>query len=143
MKKFVSFRRNTRAIKRYYEELDRITEGLEDNEDYLISDESIRHFQILAGRVDRILGFAENQRDYVTQLREAYQSQIDIEQNKLMKIFTVVSTIFLPLTLLVGWYGMNLRMPEFGWKYGYAFVATLSVAVVIGCVIFFKRKKWF
>lgn len=139
----IMFRRQVRAIKKYYDELDKITEGLAANESALISEDCIRYFQILEGRVDRILGYAQNQRDYVTQIREAYQAQIDIEQNNLMKIFTVVATIFLPLTLVVGWYGMNFSMPEFAWKHGYLFVSLLCIAVVAGCIIFFRKKKWF
>jgi magnesium transporter len=84
-----------------------------------------------------------NSRDYVSQVREAYQAQVDIDQNTIMKVFTVITSIFLPLTLLVGWYGMNLRMPEFSWDYGYPFVILLSVIVVSLCVVFFKKKKWF
>ena len=84
----------------------------------------------------------KNLREYVTQVREAYQAQIDIEQNRIMKVFTIISGIFLPLTLLVGWYGMNLRMPEFRWTYGYPLAIILSVVIVIVCLIFFKRKKW-
>jgi len=143
MKDFIRFRKSIRDIKKYYDGLDKVTEGLSDNESDIISEGYIRHFQILAVRVDRLLAYAQNQRDYVTQVREAYQSQIDIEQNKLMKVFTVVSTIFLPLTLLVGWYGMNFKIPEFAWHYGYLFVALLSLAILGGCIIFFKKKKWF
>jgi magnesium transporter len=59
-----------------------------------------------------------------------------------MKIFTVITSIFLPLTLLVGWYGMNLQMPEFNWPFGYPFVILLSVIVVIVSIVIFKRRKW-
>ena len=73
-----------------------------------------------------------NLRDYVTQVREAYQAQIDINLNKVMKIFTVITSIFLPLTLIVGWYGMNLKMPEYSWVYGYPFVIGLIVVTAEG-----------
>lgn len=53
-------------------------------------------------------------------MREAYQSQLEIQQNDLMKVFTVVTTVFLPLNLITGWYGMNFGdMPELSWHYGY------------------------
>lgn len=64
-------------------------------------------------------------------------------ENLESKVFTMVTSIFLPLTLIAGWYGMNLNMPEFGWKYGYLFVAGLCVLVVIVWLIVFKKKKWF
>ena len=84
-----------------------------------------------------------NAKDYLTQVRESYQSQVDIEQNEIMKVFTVVTSIFLPLTLIVGWYGMNLKMPEFEWDYGYLFVTVLCIAVGLIWYFIFKKRKWF
>ena len=61
-----------------------------------------------------------------------------------MKIFTIITTIFFPLTIIVGWYGMNFaNMPELTWKYGYLYVTALSVFVVILLIIIGKKKKWF
>ena len=68
----------------------------------------------------------------VAQLREAYQSQLAIQQNDLMKIFTVVTVLVLPLSLLTGWYGMNFAgMPELGWKYGYPAVIAVRALIVV------------
>lgn len=139
----ISFRREILQLKKYYEQLNRIFEGLIQNENNIISEDSLRYFNILDSRIDRLFANVLNIRDYVTQVREAYQAQIDIEQNNLMKIFTVMTSIFMPLTLIVGWYGMNLKMPEFSWKYGYAFVIVLSISITIFSLILFKRKRWF
>ena len=58
--------------------------------------------------------------------------------------FTIITTIFFPLTIIVGWYGMNFaNMPELTWKYGYLYVTALSVFVVILLIIIGKKKKWF
>jgi magnesium transporter len=76
-------------------------------------------------------------------VREAYQAQVDIEQNQIMKTFTVITAVFFPLSLIAGWYGMNFQMPEFGWRLGYPYVIALSAAVCAVCVICFKLKKWF
>jgi magnesium transporter len=81
--------------------------------------------------------------DYVTQVREAYQSAVDIDLNRIMKVFTVITAIFLPLTLIVGWYGMNLQMPEYAWPYAYPAVIAVSVCVAGLCVAYFKKHKWF
>ena len=82
-------------------------------------------------------------REYSTQLREVYQAQIDIRQNKIMKILTVVTTIFLPLTLIVGWYDMNFKyMPELSWKYGYLAVILLSAVIVFFCVRICRKKHF-
>ena len=68
---------------------------------------------------------------------------MDIRLNTTMKVFTVVTTIFLPLTVIAGWYGMNFQMPEYEWKYGYLIVILASVACVVAGIAFFKKNKWF
>ena len=90
-----------------------------------------------------ILNAVQSLRESVAQLREAYQSQLSIQQNDLMKIFTVVTAVFLPLTLLVGWYGMNFsNMPELSWKYGYPAVIVISLVIVMICLWIMKKKKF-
>ncbi|HPW00179.1 MAG TPA: CorA family divalent cation transporter, partial [Oscillospiraceae bacterium] len=77
------------------------------------------------------------------QTHQAYQASIDIEQNQTMKLLTIVTAVFLPLTLIVGWYGMNFQVPEYGWRYGYLYVILLSAAMVVFCLYILKKKKWF
>ena len=72
-----------------------------------------------------------------------YQSRINMKQNRVMQFLTVITTIFMPLTLITGWYGMNFRfMPEIQWRYGYMAVMGLSAVILIIEYIIFKRKKW-
>lgn len=142
-KSIVLFRKELIRLKKYYEQLNSIFEDIIGNENELISQGHLRYFAALDNRVDRMFNTVLNLRDFVSQVREAYQAQIDIEQNGIMKVFTVITSIFLPLTLIVGWYGMNLQMPEFNWKYGYPAVIIFSAVVCLICIVFFKRKKWF
>ena len=82
-------------------------------------------------------------RGSVVHLQDAYQSYIDLKTNHNMQLFTVMTTIFFPLTVIVGWYGMNFEyMPELKWRYGYIFVIVLSVVVVAILAIVGKKKKW-
>lgn len=128
--------------KKYYEQLLDVAEGMEENVNGILSKDALRHFRIFTARVDRLNRSVLNLRDYITQVREAYQSQVDIKLNEIMKLFTVVTAIFLPLTLLVGWYGMNFKnMPELSWPYGYALAILLSVLFVAASLVYFKRKK--
>lgn len=144
LSKIVQYRKELLRLKRYYEQVDSVLDNLNANINGLLSDESIRRFTILANRTDRFHASVLNLRDYVTQMREAYQAQIDIEQNNLMRIFTVITAVFLPLTLMVGWYGMNFQyMPELSWKYSYLAFIGASVLVCIILFIIFKKKKWF
>jgi magnesium transporter len=94
-------------------------------------------------RMLRLSDIAASVRDHTTQVRELYQTQLDVRQNRTMTLLTVITTIFMPLTLIAGWYGMNFRyMPELEWRYGYLAVFVLSVAVIVYCLVLFKRKKW-
>ena len=138
----MTFRKKLLSLKLYYQQLLEVYEGIEQNENALIDLKEERNFRILSGRANRLYNGVMNLRDYVTQVREAYQTQIDINLNSIMKVFTVITSFFFPLTLIVGWYGMNLKMPEFGWRYGYLFVIGISVMTAIGTLFFFKRKKW-
>lgn len=144
LRKIVEYRRELLRLKRYYTQLQSIVEGLLDNENGLLSQAALGRMGILRNRVDRCHAAVLNLRDYVTQMREAYQAQIDIEQNALMKIFTVITAIFLPLSLMVGWYGMNFDwMPELRSKWGYPVFILVSAAVCLVLIRFFKKKKWF
>ena len=70
-------------------------------------------------RVEALKNETERLREYAMQVSGEYQSQVDIAQNRVMQLLTIVTTIFLPLSLIVGWYGMNFDMPELSWEYGY------------------------
>ena len=139
----ISLRRELLKMKRYYEQLSLILSELSDNEGEFIPPELQKRFAVVDRRADYLLNFVLHLREYTTQVREAYQAQIDIEQNQIMKFFTVITTVFLPLTLIVGWYGMNFKMPEYEWEWGYATVIALSVFIVVASVVIFKKKKWF
>lgn len=95
-------------------------------------------------RVERLQNHVHLLRENVLQIRELYQSMQDARQNKTMAIITIVTTIFLPLTLITGWYGMNfVYMPELQWRYGYLAVIMISMIIVIAEIIYFKKKKFF
>lgn len=143
LEQIVAWRRELLRLKRYYEQLDAIFDQLAVNDNGLLDRQAVRRFSNLGNRTERFLGSIQNLREAVTQLREAYQSQLAIQQNDLMKLFTLVTVVFLPLTLLAGWYGMNfVSMPELRWRYGYPAVAIVGLAIAVGLVWYFRRKKW-
>ena len=126
-----------------YEQLNFIFDEMTVNDNQLFSEDGVRRLMTLRNRTDRYLSAVKNLQEMVSQLREAYQSQLSIEQNDLMKIFTVVTVIFLPLSLLAGWYGMNFSyIPELKWKYGYPVVILVSIVTVVALIWKFKKKKW-
>lgn len=136
-------RRELLRLKHYYEQIDTIFDEMTINDNRLLSSKTIKSITILGARTDRYLNKVYNLQELVSQIQETYQSQLSIQQNNLMKIFTVVTAVFLPLTLLVGWYGMNFsNMPELHWKYGYPMIIVVSIGIVVAMVCYFKHKKW-
>lgn len=94
-------------------------------------------------RVDRLKQVAQSLREYAMQVQDVYQSEISIHQNDIMKLLTIVTTIFLPLTLIVGWYGMNFyNMPELDWEYGYPVTAGVSLFIIIACLWFLRKRNF-
>ncbi len=143
IKEIIFLRKRILSYKHYYEQLSSITEEIEENENNLLTEKEVRYFHILTNRAERFLNSTDNLQDYVSQVREAYQTQVDINQNSIMKLFTVITAIFLPLTLIVGWYGMNFDMPEYSWVMGYPAVIILCICVTFGSIYYFKKHKWF
>ena len=93
-------------------------------------------------RTERLHQYAAEMKEYTQQIREIYQTQITVQQNRVMNFLTVVTTIFMPLTLITGWYGMNFyNMQELHWQYGYICVIIISIVVIIAECIYFKKKK--
>lgn len=91
-----------------------------------------------------VIDTLETFRDTISGMLDIYLSSISNRLNEVMKVLTIISTIFIPLTFLSGVYGMNFRyMPELGWKWGYPALLVLMLGVALTMVSFFKRKKWF
>jgi len=81
--------------------------------------------------------------DRLDYLQDTFLGLVNIQQNKIIKIFTVVSVIFMPPTLIASMYGMNFKfMPELDWKFGYPFSIFLMVSFAVAVLLYFKRKKW-
>lgn len=129
--------------KNYYEQLFDIGEDLQENGNNLFDEEVLRYFGIFMAKAERLSDLTQASSDSLIHLRDALQEYSNYKQNNIMKVFTVVTTIFLPLNLIVGWYGMNFKMPELTWKYGYVSVIGLCIIVVISSFVIFKKKKFF
>lgn len=127
----------------YYSQLMDIGDELSVNEEEFFDDEALRMFRVYTERVGRLSEETQQLREYAMQVQDVYQSEIGIHQNDVMKMLTIVTTIFLPLTLIAGWYGMNFYyMPELHFKYAYPVVIGLSILIVIISLIIFKKKKY-
>lgn len=136
-------RKRLLLLDNFYEQLIVIGEELKENAIDIFKEENLRYFKLFTDRATRLSNNTRALEDYCVHVRDAYHAQLDFNLNNIMKLFTVITTIFLPLTLIVGWYGMNFTyMPELSWKYGYLFVILLSIIVAIICIYYFKKKKF-
>jgi magnesium transporter len=141
--KITGIRKKLLMLDNYYQQFISIGEELEENSADIFMEENLHYFRVFSSRAERLSNNTRMLQEFSIHVREAYHAQLDYDLNRIMKIFTVVTTIFLPLTLIVGWYGMNFTtMPELSWKYGYLYVTLLCIIVAIICIIFFRKKKF-
>ena len=136
-------RGDIRDLRMHYEQMMDLGQEFEENENNFFKSENTRYFRLFIDRMTRLHDMANSIRDYTVQIRDLYHTQMDIKQNRIMTLLTVVTTIFMPLTLIAGWYGMNFRyMPELEWRWGYPVVILISLGIIIVSLLFFKKKKW-
>ena len=128
---------------RYFSQLGNVADTLEEDDWGFFTEEEGRLFHMLSRRLGRLRDDAQLLREYCLQIRELFQTEVDLRQNKIMKTLTLVTTLCLPLSLVAAWYGMNfIGMPELSWKYGYPAVIIVSVLIVIVCLWIMKKKKF-
>ncbi|MNI25730.1 Magnesium transport protein CorA [compost metagenome] len=109
----------------------------------LIDDQLQKYFSDIYENAVKISENFDTFRELMGNLREAYQSAIANRANEIMRVFTAITTIFIPLTLITGIYGMNFdNMPEIHWKYGYYVVLGVMIALGAGMYYLFRKRDW-
>ncbi len=103
----------------------------------------------VSDHIAQVIDTIENYREMVFSIYDMYMSAISNKMNEIMKVLTIIATVFIPITFIAGVYGMNfntrkspLNMPELEWSWGYPFALLLMAGVAVAMLIFFKRKKW-
>jgi len=110
----------------------------------LLEDSLEPFFRDLQENSVQVIEALESYRETATGIQEVFFSSVSNRMNEVMKVLTIISTIFIPLTFIAGVYGMNFRyMPELDQTWAYPAVWGLMLAIAVGMVIYFKRKKWF
>lgn len=138
----VHIRKELLYLHNYYAQFQDLADCFQDSENDFFAEN--RYFRYLSDKMSRLYGECQMLREYSMQVREFYQAQVDVKQNTIMKFLTGVTTIFLPLTLITGWYGMNFAgMPELSWRFGYPLVIFVSALILLICIWIFKKKKFF
>lgn len=121
-----------------------LEEKKKENQKQVLNEETACYFRIYENKLKHLTEETQFLYEELVRIREALDAALSYEQNRIMKVFTTVTTVFMPLTLITGWYGMNFeRMPELHWQYGYVFVGVISILVILVCIWFFRKKKLF
>jgi magnesium transporter len=109
----------------------------------LLHESMIPFLQDLYDHTIQVVETVETFRDMMSGILDIYLSSISNRMNEVMKVLTIIATIFIPLTFIAGVYGMNFRyMPELGWRWGYPASLLLMVIVSLGMLFYFRRKRW-
>lgn len=139
----MSYRRAAMRMGSYYQQIGVMADLIADNENKVMSREEARTFGHITTHANHLSDRADMLREYSLQLYELHQTQIDLKQNSTMQILTIVTVMFAPLTLVTGWFGMNLTvLPGPDWPYMAATIITLALVMIVVMVLFFKRKRW-
>ena len=110
----------------------------------LIDPANSRYYSDVYDHVVHLIDSMDTYKDLTSSLMDIHINYMNTRMNEVMKVLAVISTIFMPLTFIVGVYGMNFDfMPELRWKFGYLEVWLLMAAIAGGMILFFKHKKWF
>ena len=128
----------------FYEQLLDISSALDEDENSLFESEYLRYLANFSQKVIRLREDTDSLSSTLSHVQDAYSAYLDLQLNRSMKVFTVMTSFFFPLTIIAGWYGMNfVNMPELHWKYGYVYVIALSIAVSAFLIWLGKKKKWY
>jgi len=116
---------------------------LERGESPLITEPTGIYLRDVYDHTIQVIDTIETYRDMVSGMLDIYLSSLSNRMNEVMKVLTIIATIFIPLTFIAGIYGMNFKyMPELEWHWGYFLVLLVMIIIIAFMVFHFKRKKW-
>ena len=139
----IHLRRQVYKIRKYLSPLRYIGDSLLSNDNKVIEDANIKFFYSLNNKIDKLMQAIESLVQDLALVREAFESEIANKTNELMKVFTLIATIFLPLNLISGMYGMNVKhIPFYDIDYGYYYVLGIMITVSLFLIYYFKKKGW-
>ena len=139
-----SLKREMIALRRSVWPLRDVVHVLEDSDNKLITPNTKLYLRDIYDHTIQIIDNIESSRDIVSGMLDIYLSSVSNRLNEIVKVLTILSAIFIPLTWIAGVYGMNFEyMPELRQPWGYPFAMALMVIIAISMLVYFKIKKWF
>lgn len=143
VKRIFMIRRDVLQIKRTIAPLKEVISQFERAKFSLIGERTAIYYSDIHDHLARISDEADEHRDALNSSLEVYYSTVSTRTNDIIKFLTIFTAILLPPSFIVGLYGMNFKlMPELDWDYGYVFAWAVIVVIVVGLLIFFRKKKW-
>jgi magnesium transporter len=138
-----NIKRETLQIRKAVWPLREILNNLERGESSLVKKSTCIYLRDAYNHTIQIVDNIETTRDMLSEMMDIYLSSINNKINEVMKVLTIIATIFMPLTFFAGVYGMNFKhFPEISWQYGYPLFWLIVAITVVSMLIYFKRKKW-
>ena len=138
-----ALRKEVLSLRRSVWPLRDMISGLQRTETKLIAKKTEPYFRDVYDHTIQVIDTIEGYRDIISGMRDTYLSAVSNRMNEVMKVLTIIATIFIPLTFIAGVYGMNFEaMPELKFRYGYPICLAVMVAVGVLMLFYFKRKKW-
>jgi len=139
----ITLRRQVYKIKKYLSPFRYIGDSLISNENSIIEQENIIYFESINNKIGKLMMTLEALVQDLALVREAFESEIANKTNELMKVFTLIATIFLPLNLITSMHGMNYENIPFGdLEYGYYIMMFVMITIASLLILLFKKKRW-
>lgn len=143
MVRLTDIRSALQEMRMHYLQLSDLAREFEENENGFFEEENLRFFRLFIDRLDRLETIVGALRDHTMQVRDLYQSRLAEQQNRIVTLLTVVTTIAVPITFITSWYGMNFKfMPELDKPWAYPAVIAVCLTLSLICIRIFKKKKW-
>ena len=137
-------KRNLIMLRKSIWPLREVISGLQRVESPLIQESTHIYLRDVYDHTIQVIDTIETSRDILSGMLDIYLSSISNRMNQVMKVLTIIATIFIPLTFIAGIYGMNFKyLPELGWKWSYPLVLLGMVFIGVSMLVYFRRKKWF
>ncbi|MGE4578151.1 MAG: magnesium/cobalt transporter CorA [Desulfuromonadales bacterium] len=138
-----NFKREMILLRKSVWPLRELISGLQRDESDLISDTTKIYLRDVYDHTIQVIDTVETFRDIIAGMLDLYLSSLSNRMNEVMKVLTIMATIFIPLTFLAGVYGMNFHyMPELTWRWSYPAFWLIMIAISLGLFVAFKRRKW-
>jgi len=143
VKRIHQLRREMIFLRKSVWPLREVISSLERGESALIQDTTLFYLRDIYDHTIQVMDTIETFRDMLSGMLDIYLSSVSNRLNAVMKVLTIIATIFMPLTFIAGIYGMNFKyMPELEWHWGYPLILLVMLAIVVFMLAFFRRKQW-